>query len=173
MNSDRLLRLAFAGTVSLATLACADFRRGDYWDDPEETTGASGAATSSAPGDDDSGPADGGDDGNLDDSGGSEGSDSGGAPAVSFAAEVHPLLIAGCERCHSADGQANTTSLIYVDDPVLDLEGTLDFVDLDSPPSSRLLSKTTGQGHTGGVIYDDDSNAYTTILAWIEQGAHP
>lgn len=164
------------GVAALVLLiaACADVRRGEYWDEPgEETGGADGAAD----GDSGPGPADDGGDAPADDGGSDGGADdggsSGGAASLSFAADIFEILDAGCERCHSPGGDANDTSFVLTADVGAAYEETLPLVDLGTPAGSRLLAKGAGQGHTGGVIYDDRSTEYATILAWIEQGAMP
>ena len=120
----------------LLSSACADFKRGEYWD-LGETAGEQA------------------DDGQY-----------------TYAADVHPLLDAGCERCHAPGTSAESTGfLIYVDDLEASYASTIDFVDLDSPAESRLLSKMAGVAHGGGVIFDDHSPEYDLTLAWIEQGA--
>jgi hypothetical protein len=167
--------LQWRGTLLVFVLAlgCAAFRRGEYWEgDTEAAPGdASGDASST------SGPAP-SDTGEPETTGPSTSSgdvpstagESSGASGPTFG-DVLPLLRAGCDRCHTADGAANATAfLLDVDDDTA-YDVTLAFVDLDAPASSRLLAKTAGQGHTGGVIYDDHSAEYETILAWIEHGA--
>ena len=163
MSSERILVWALVGALSSA--ACADVRRGEYWDEPtEDEDTAAEPATSAEPPADDDGAA----------TTAATGEPTGGTPmGPAFASDVLPLLRAGCERCHSADGQANDTSFILGDDEAEAYEMTLDFVDLESPSRSRLLTKATGQGHIGGVIFDDRSPEYATILDWIEQGANP
>ena len=141
--------------MTLLVAGCADFRRGPYWD--EDTSG-------------DGGGVDGGNDG---------GDDSGTAPpgtgtdGSSFAIDIYPLVRAGCERCHSPTGVANGTEFIVEDDVDATYQSTLAFVETSEPSSSRVLSKATGAGHTGGVIFDERSQEYQTILQWIEQGALP
>jgi hypothetical protein len=119
--------------------ACADFKRGAYWEPEQDGAGEGGA----------------------------EGE-------YSYAADVHSLLDAGCERCHAPGNSADNTDFLIVS---ADLEGsyasTLEFVNLDSPADSRLLSKAAGKAHGGGVIFDDRSPEYDLMLAWIEQGAMP
>lgn len=120
------------------TSACADFKRGEYWE--------------------------------LDDAPADEGEDG----EYRYAADVHPLLDAGCERCHAPGNSAeNTGFLILTDDVDSSYASALEFVNLDSPAASRLLSKTAGDAHGGGVIFDDRSAEYDLLLAWIEQGAPP
>lgn len=152
----------------MLALGCAGFRRGEYWDDSSESSAA---------------PDDDGDDGTPqttggEGSGGSGDGDTGastGAPpeGPSFAADVLPLLDAGCERCHASDGAASHTSFLLDVDEQTAYETTLDFVDLDQPEDSPLLLKGAGLGHTGGAIYDEHSAEHATILEWIEQGAMP
>ena len=92
----------------------------------------------------------------------------------SYAADIHPVLDAGCERCHAAGNSAgNTDYLIVSDDPHASYASAVEFVDLDEPADSRLLAKMAGSGHAGGVLFDDRSPEYDLTLAWIEQGAPP
>jgi hypothetical protein len=169
------LALGVLATVfGCVVLGCAGFRRGEPWDDamegppPAEESGDDAAQTSGGEGSDDGGSDEGSD-------GGSNGSATSEGPAdgPSFAADVLPLLDAGCERCHASDGAASHTGLLLDGDEQASYEMTLEFVDLEYPAQSRLLTKAAGQGHTGGVIYDDHGPEYATILAWIEQGALP
>jgi hypothetical protein len=156
-------------------LGCAAFRRGEYWDadtdaEPDETSdppqGSSGAPPAETGDTDPTGTA-----GSSDETSGEA---STGAPTgPSFAADILPLLRAGCERCHSADGAASNTTFVLGFDEADAYETTVQFVDVDNAASSRLLAKTAGQGHTGGIIYDDRSVEYDAILNWIEQGALP
>jgi hypothetical protein len=100
-----------------------------------------------------------------------EGADDG---QYTYAADVHPLLDAGCERCHAPGNSAESTGfLILSDDTEPSYASTLEFVDLERPADSRLLSKMAGDAHGGGVIFDDRSPEYDLTLAWIEQGAAP
>ena len=129
---------ALAGSVCVL-VACADFERGEYWQQAEES-GESGGATGE----------------------------------LGYALDVHPLLDAGCERCHAAGESAgNTQFLLVSDDAEASYESTVEFIDLDSPGDSRLLAKMAGKGHGGGVIFDESSGEYELVLAWIEQGAPP
>lgn len=91
-----------------------------------------------------------------------------------YGADVHVLLDTGCERCHAPGNSAgNTDFLITSDDVEASYASTLEFVDLESPATSRLLAKAAGAGHGGGAVYDDRSPEYALLLAWIEQGAPP
>lgn len=171
MSSERILACCVA-LLGVALGGCADVRRGEYWHEPAGSSGAAGD-DGMDDGDDDGasvGTTGNGDDG---DEGGSTSGDSTGAAGLSFAADVEPLLDAGCERCHSADGQASTTAFLLVGDIEADYETTIEFVNLGDPEASRLLAKGAGKGHTGGVVFDDRSSEYETILQWIEQGAEP
>ena len=172
MSSDRRSRtVSLAAVVVLVVTGCAAFTRGERWDDTDDGTSGGLPTTTAAPSDDD--------DGDEATTGPAPGSTSetpdteGPGDAPSFATDVLPLLIAGCERCHSPDGQANDTELVYTDDVEAAYEMTLDFVDLSAPSQSRLLTKTAGQGHTGGTIFHTSSAEYAAILDWIAQGANP
>jgi hypothetical protein len=107
-------------------------------------------------------------DASASDAGGAEG----GGGALSFAANVYPLL-APCKRCHVPDQEAGDTRLIFSGDATADYNTVLMFVDTSAPTSSRLLAKMSGQGHEGGEIYAVGSPEYQTVLQWIQQGAHP
>ena len=176
MSSDRNI----ARSIALALLvvsACADVRRGEYWHEPEGSSGVAegdGADDGVNDGPGPAGSTSAGDDGSdgAQTEGGTAGT-TGGDEGPSFAEDVEPLLDAGCERCHAADGQASNTAFILVGQLDEDYDMTLQFVDLGDPESSRLLSKGSGSGHTGGVIFDDRSSEYETILEWIEYGARP
>ena len=182
--SSRIASAWLAVLVSAWPLGCAGFARGEYWRDSEGDSG--GVADDADAGDDeadggpgDGGPGDGGSEGSgAGESGGDGGSgesgeSSGGSAGPSFASDVLPLLRAGCERCHAADGEASDTDFILGPDDDDAYESTLEQVDVDAPGSSRLLAKTAGKGHTGGVIYSDHSSQYETMLDWIEHGAPP
>jgi hypothetical protein len=130
--------------LGLLVLGCADFKRGAYWD--------------------------------LDDDGGGGGELDGtaGGGDLGYAADIHPLLDAGCERCHAANNSAGNTGYLVVSaDPERSYTNALEFINLDAPASSRLLTKMAGQNHGAGVIFDDRSPEYALALAWIEQGAAP
>ncbi len=161
--------------LALVTAGCAGFTRGDRWEDADDDTAGGSATTTVAPPD---GDGDGDGDGDattaMPPGSTSDTPETEGPPdAPSYADDVLPLLLAGCERCHAPDGQANTTDLLFTDDVEASYEMTLDFVDLAAPGDSRLLSKTAGQGHIGGTIYDRNSAEYAAILEWIAQGAAP
>jgi hypothetical protein len=145
-NRIRASRLSLVLLVATALAqACADLGRGDPL--------ADGAAEPS-----DAGSGDGGDD----------------AGAVrSFVRDVHRLLLDGCARCHSPDGQASDSALVLVDDPVMDHAATIKFVNAENPAGSRLLVKGAGMGHGGGSIFAVGTPEHRTILEWISQGSAP
>jgi hypothetical protein len=85
---------------------------------------------------------------------------------VSFSANVVPAL-RGCPACHNSGaggwtytgGAGSYASVVAV-------------IDAGSPANSLLLVKGSGgAGHGGGNILSTSSSGYSTILAWIEQGA--
>ena len=187
MSSEVWTRLA--APAALAALVgwlggCAGFSRGEYWDadtgDEGPAEGGDGADGDDDDDDDDDDDSQDDDDDDDDDdptggadSGGSEGGSGDIPDGPSFEADVLPVLIAGCDRCHGADGEASDTAFL-VDLPLDEIYAdTLTFVDLTAPDESRLLAKTAGVGHTGGVIYDSHSSQYALILDWIEHGALP
>lgn len=103
-----------------------------------------------------------------------QGTDGGVDGQLGYEQDIHPLLDAGCERCHGPGNSAEDTDYgVISTDVEASYMRALVFVDLDSPGDSRLLSKTAGNGHVGGTIFAEDSAEYDLILAWIEQGALP
>jgi mono/diheme cytochrome c family protein len=92
--------------------------------------------------------------------------------ALSFAADIYPLLTI-CQNCHVPGGAASSTSLIFSGNAATDYPTVLQFVATATPASSRILSKVSGNGHGGGTIYAAGTTQYETILAWIQQGAPP
>jgi hypothetical protein len=93
--------------------------------------------------------------------------------ALSFAATVHPLLIAGCRSCHASGQQAGDTRLLLTGDAAADYLVVAPLVDPSAPASSRLLSKMSGNGHGGGTVYAAGTPEYQAVLQWIQQGAPP
>jgi hypothetical protein len=144
MSSERRFQSAFGLLAAvLFGAACADFSRG-----PASPAADAGADTGG-----EGGPADG--------------------AVVSFAADVHPLLIASCQRCHSAGAEAGDTQLLLTGDADADYATVSRFVDTSAPAGSRLLSKASGNGHGGGTVFAAGSPEYQTVLDWIQQGAPP
>jgi hypothetical protein len=171
MSSSRIAFGMLAVAIALDMSACAAFERGEYWSGDTE-----GATTTDDGGEAGRAQASGGQEAagsgaEADSEGGSEAGD--GSMEISFASEVLPLLHDGCDGCHTADGTASDTSLLLDVDPDAIYEMVLALVDVDAPSESRLLAKAAGKGHNGGVIYDDESAEYETILAWITEGAAP
>ncbi len=100
---------------------------------------------------------------------------------VSFSNDVMPhLMKAGCAsgNCHAKpEGQNNFKLSVFGYDPkhdyheiVRDDRGRRLF--FAAPEESLLLKKATGEvPHEGGARMDRKSEAYQTVLAWIQQGA--
>jgi hypothetical protein len=144
MTSERHQRNGIA--LALALLAgCADLARGPA---PSPAPDGAGEASTS--------------------DGGSDGA------ALSFAADVHALLVAGCQHCHSTGQEAGDSSLLLTGGAADDFTVTSRFVDVSSPATSRLLAKMAGNSsHGGGTVYAMTSPEYQTILRWIQEGARP
>jgi hypothetical protein len=149
-------RLAAVWLIGIVATACADFRRGPYWD---EEMAESGAATGATAGDESQT--------------GTDTAGATGASGPSFAGEVYPILVAGCRRCHASGGSAGTTDFIIVDDVDASYETTMTFIDPANAGASQLLAKSAGRGHGGGLVYDESTPQYDTLLSWIESGANP
>jgi hypothetical protein len=94
-----------------------------------------------------------------------------GGETLSYAADVHPLLVAGCQPCHRSGGSAGDTGLILSGEASADFSTVSSLVDATQPAHSRLLRKASGQGH--GAIYAVNSPEYQTLLTWASGGALP
>lgn len=100
---------------------------------------------------------------------------------VSFVHDVMPQLTkAGCAsgNCHAKpEGQNNFKLSVFGYDPKLDYYEIIRDdrgrrVLFAAPEESLLLKKATGAvPHEGGARMDTKSEAYQTLLAWINQGA--
>jgi hypothetical protein len=107
------------------------------------------------------------------DSGAGEGGAVSPDAAVSFAADVHGILIGSCQRCHAEGAEAGDTLYLLTGDTAADLAATLRFIDLNAPASSQLLGKVAGRGHGGGTLFAAGTPEYQTMLTWIQEGARP
>jgi hypothetical protein len=105
------------------------------------------------------------------------GAGEGGAPssdaALSFAADVHGILVGSCQRCHAAGAEAGDTAFLLTGDAATDLTATAPFLDVNAPAQSRLITKMAGQGHSGGTLFAAGTPEYQTVLRWIQEGARP
>jgi len=148
MSSNARVSPAAAAFCCTLSLACADFARG-----PASMSADAGAASDGLGGDGEGGGGDG--------------------AALSFAASVHPILLAACKSCHATGQQAGDTLLLLTGDAPGDYLAVSRFFDTAAPAGARLLSKMSGNGHGGGSIYAAGSPEYQTVLRWIQQGARP
>ena len=130
-------------TAALASAGCADLSRGPEPAAPDASAAGDAQTTSD------------------------------GGAALSYAAAVHPLMIATCMRCHVQGGQAGDTPLLLTGDAAADHAVTVPYVDTSAPASSRLLKLLSGHGHGGGVIYAETTPEYGVFLRWIQGGALP
>ena len=107
--------------------------------------------------------------------------DSSGSSPISFELDVQPVLTAyGCNMgaCHGKQRGQNGFQL-----SLLGFDSDFDFASLTrdargrrlfpaSPRQSLLIRKATGElPHGGGKRFEVDSEPYTLLLRWIEQGA--
>jgi len=103
-------------------------------------------------------------------------------PAVpSFRSDVMPVFFrAGCNAgtCHgSARGKDGYMLSLFGYDPAGDYRRTVEDlpgrrVNIAVPAESLLLLKATGAvPHTGGKLFEKDSDLYTTLADWIAAGA--
>jgi hypothetical protein len=101
--------------------------------------------------------------------------------APSFRRDVMPVFFrAGCNAgtCHgSARGKDGYMLSLFGYDAAGDYRRTVEEipgrrVNTSMPEESLLLLKATGRvPHTGGKLFDRDSDLYKTLAAWIEAGA--
>jgi len=103
------------------------------------------------------------------------------AAVPSFRRDVMPVFFrAGCNAgtCHgSARGKDGYMLSLFGYDPAGDYRRTVEDipgrrVNTAVPSESLLLLKATGAvPHTGGKLFEKDSDLYKTLAAWIEAGA--
>lgn len=153
MSSRARLKWALAvGWFASTALGCADFERGARSPD----AGSSALDASSE---------------NEGDGGSTVVTEAG--AGVSFAATIHPLLLASCQSCHSASGTASSTSFLLTGEVEEDFALAASLVNAANPAESRLLRKAAGQAHGGGAIFPPASTEYQSLLAWAAGGAAP
>ena len=102
-------------------------------------------------------------------------------PPVSFEKDVMPVLTrAGCNTgsCHgAARGKDGFRISLFGFDPEGDYQRItreigVRRINLAIPEESLLLKKATGAVlHTGGKLFDTESDYYATLLSWLRDGA--
>ncbi len=102
-------------------------------------------------------------------------------PAISFEKDVMPVLTrSGCNTgsCHgAARGKDGFRMSLFGFDPVGDYQRVtreigVRRINLAVPAESLFLKKSIGAvPHTGGKLFDVDSDYYATILEWLNDGA--
>lgn len=100
-------------------------------------------------------------------------------PPVSLRLDVMPVFMkAECNRCHgAARGQDGFRLSLWGFDPdgdhyriTRELSGRR--VNLALPAESMLVTKATGEApHTGGKLFEKDSELAKTLVRWLEAGA--
>jgi mono/diheme cytochrome c family protein len=100
-------------------------------------------------------------------------------PEISFRRDVMPVFLKGdCNRCHgAARGQDGFRLSLFGYDPEGDhfrltreLAGRR--INLALPDESMLITKATGAApHTGGKLFEKDSELAKTLIRWLEAGA--
>lgn len=100
-------------------------------------------------------------------------------PPISFRLDVMPVFMkAECNRCHgAARGQDGFRLSLWGFDPEGDhyrltreLAGRR--INLALPRESMLITKATGEApHTGGKLFEKDSELANTLARWLEAGA--
>jgi len=86
---------------------------------------------------------------------------------ISFVGDISPIF-QQCAVCHLGFDNPRFNNLSTLFDNVIN------FVNLDDPVKSRILTKPSGHHHNGGTIPGFESNAgekYNLILRWITEGA--
>ncbi len=98
---------------------------------------------------------------------------------ISFRMDVMPVFMKGdCNRCHgAARGQDGFRLSLWGFDPEgdhhrLTREMAGRRINLALPEESMLLTKSTGAApHTGGKLFEKDSEMARTLVRWLEAGA--
>ncbi|WP_455375375.1 cadherin-like domain-containing protein [Kaarinaea lacus] len=86
---------------------------------------------------------------------------------ISFVSDVSPIF-EQCAVCHLGfdNPRFNNLGTLY--------DNVINFVNIDDPLNSRILTKPSGKHHNGGTIAGFETNAsekYSLILRWIVEGA--
>ena len=83
-----------------------------------------------------------------------------------FGADVMPVLVAKCQKCHGSNGNfmITTASATYAN--ITALKGSA------VAGGQYLLDKGTNMtGHGGGMVISSSSAEYATIKSWVDAGA--
>ncbi|MCA9519159.1 MAG: hypothetical protein KC635_29690 [Myxococcales bacterium] len=90
---------------------------------------------------------------------------------LSFATDIHPLLLDNCGQCHK---QGAPRPYLLTNDAPTDYATVKALVVVSDPPSSLILRKAAGyEGHGPGRILSPTGEPFLTIQQWIEEGANP
>lgn len=93
-------------------------------------------------------------------------------PAVTYTADVKPVLQARCAACHgNTSNAAYTLYPLTFSNDAQDHSETVNRVDLNMPDASLLLTKARGMAHGGGAVIAAGSAEHTTLINWIQGGA--
>jgi hypothetical protein len=90
---------------------------------------------------------------------------------LTFAPEIHRLVLGTCRACHAPGAAAAASRLVLRGSPRSDYDAVRALVDPTRPRDSLLLTKASGQAHGGGPIAPAASRPYRRLLAWISAGA--
>jgi len=83
-----------------------------------------------------------------------------------FGADVMPILIAKCQKCHGENGRFMITSANATYNNITALKGSA------LAGAQYVLSKGSGTvGHGGGTVISTSSAEYATIKSWVDAGA--
>jgi len=86
---------------------------------------------------------------------------------TTLSTDVMPILTSKCKGCHGSSGNFTITSSSATYTNII----SNSLVNTTTPTSSKLLQKPTGNSHVGGTVISTSSTEYTTLKAWITQGA--
>lgn len=89
-----------------------------------------------------------------------------------FEAEMHPVVYPTCYlSCHQSGGVAGSSDLVLSGPGSNQISANnnafVNYITIFGS-SSRLLTKISGGGHPGGVVYSTSSSGYQTIKTWTE-----
>jgi hypothetical protein len=92
---------------------------------------------------------------------------------LSFATDIHPVLVRDCGSCHGAGGVAAASAFHLSSSAADDHAVVVALVSMSNPAQSELLQRASGNAHGGGTILTTTSSDYQLIESWIAEGAPP
>ncbi|MBL4848894.1 MAG: hypothetical protein JKY65_25510 [Planctomycetes bacterium] len=94
-------------------------------------------------------------------------------PAITYTADVKPILVARCTSCHSGTSLPAAVAgyPLTITNDTADYAETVNRTNPQTPDASLLLTKATGNAHGGGAVLTVGSAEHTTLIQWIQGGS--